>query len=100
MNKEAGIVTGKILDTEHDKFAALKEVEESVNVERANWLYTLLADNGGSLTVKYIRAAGEQVGYSKHMMTTTRAFIKAHPNMPSVASVKIGKGWVWKLVGE
>jgi len=99
MCESVGLNIDEVLeDTEDERFAAMKSSQDSVNVERADWLYKLLAKNGGSLTVKYIYAMGEEMGYSKDKVTHTRKFIKDDSNMPDIVSTKSGKGWEWKLV--
>jgi len=99
MCETVGLNIDEVLeDTKDDRFAAMKASQESVNVERADWLYHLLAENGGSLTVQYIYAKGEELGYSKDKITHTRKFIKDDSNMPDIVSTKSGKEWKWQLV--
>ena len=87
-------VLGNVVD---NRFAMLRTSQDSVFVERAEWLYDLLNDNGGQLTVKYIRARGEELGHTKHTLNKIRNFINDQPDLPTIVSMKIGIQWAWKL---
>jgi len=101
MCESVGLDVDEVLqDTNDNRFAAMKATQDSVNIERADWLYRLLAENKGSLTVKYIYAKAEEIGYSKDMITYTRKYINKDSNMPSIVSVKHGKEWMWQLKEE
>jgi len=98
MCESVGLGIDEVLeDTKDDRFAAMKAIQDSVNVERADWLYRLLAENNGSLTVRYIYTKAEEVGYSKDMITYTRKYINNDSNMPDIVSIKYGKAWMWQL---
>jgi len=98
MCESVGLGIDEVLeDTKDDRFAAMKATQDGVNAERADWLYKLLAENNSSLTVRYIYAKAEEVGYSKDMITHTRKHINNDPNMPNIVSVKYGKAWMWQL---
>jgi len=84
-------------DVDDDRFAAMKSMRDSVYVERADWLYRLLAEHDGDLSVRYIYAKGEEIGYSRDQIAHTRKFINDDSNMPKIVSVKNGKNWIWKL---
>jgi len=101
MCESVGLGLDEVLeDTKDDRFSAMKATQDSVNVERADWLYRLLAENGGELTVKYIYAKAGEAEYSKDMVTHTRKYINGDSNMPSIVSVKHGKEWIWQLRKE
>ena len=87
-------VLGNVTD---DRFAMLRTSQDSVFIERAEWLYNLLEDNSGRLTVKYIRARGEELGYTKYTIDKIRRFINDQPDLPTIVSMKVGIQWVWQL---
>jgi len=98
MCESVGLEIDDVLEgTKDNRFAAMKATQASVNVERADWLYRLLTENGNRLTVKYIYAKAEEIGYSKDMITHTRKYINGDLNMPNIDSVKQGKEWIWWL---
>ena len=98
MCESVGLGIDEVLeDTKDDRFAAMKATQDGVNIERADWLYRLLAENNGSLTVRYIYAKAEEIGYSKDMITYTRKYINNDSNMPDIVSIKYGKAWMWQL---
>ena len=98
MCESVGLGVDEVLeDTKDDRFAAMKASQDGVNIERADWLYKLLAENKGSLTVRYIYAKAEEIGYSKDMITYTRKYINNDSNMPNIVSIKYGKAWMWRL---
>ena len=98
MCESVGLGIDEVLEgTKDNRFAAMKATQDSVNVERADWLYKLLTENNGSLTVRYIYAKAEEIGYSKDMITYTRKYINNDSNMPDIVSIKYGKAWMWQL---
>ena len=98
MCEDVGLDYNEILgDVTDDRFAMLRTSQDSVFVERAEWLYNLLSDNSGRLTVKYIRSRGEECGYTKYTIDKTRKFINEQPDFPTIVSVKAGSQWVWQL---
>ena len=98
MCDDVGLDYDEVLgDIEDDKFAELRIVQDSVFVERADWLYTLLDENGGQLTVRYIQARGEEFGYTKDTLNKIKNFINKQDGLPRVISAKDGNQWAWKL---
>jgi len=98
MCDDVGLDYNEVLgDIEDDKFAELRMMQDSVFVERAEWLYTLLDENGGKLTVKYIRSRGEEFGYTKDVLNKIKNFMNEQGNLPGIVSVKVGKDWAWEL---
>jgi len=98
MCDDVGLDYDEVLgDIEDDKFAELRMVQDSVFVERADWLYTLLDENGGQLTVRYIQARGEEFGYTKDTLNKIKNFINKQDGLPRVVSAKDGNQWAWKL---
>ena len=98
MCDDVGLDYDEVLgDIEDDKFAELRIVQDSVFVERAEWLYTLLDENGGQLTVRYIQARGEEFGYTKDTLNKIKNFINKQDGLPRVVSAKDGNQWAWKL---
>ena len=98
MCDDVGLDYDEVLgDIEDDKFAELRLTQDSVYIERTEWLYTLLDENGGKLTVKYIRSRGEEFGYTKDVLNKIKNFMNEQGNLPKIISMKTGKDWVWKL---
>ena len=98
MCDDVGLDYNEVLgDIEDDKFAELRLTQDSMYVERTEWLYTLLDENGGKLTVKYIRSRGEEFGYTKDMLNKIKNFMNEQGNLPKIVSIKAGREWVWKL---
>ncbi len=98
MCDDVGLNYDEVLgDIEDDKFAELRMIQDSVFIERAEWLYTLLDENGGKLTVRYIRSRGEEFGYTKDTLNKIKNFMNEQGDLPKIVSAKTGSQWVWKL---